>query len=677
MVQLSKKQFRVGDISQALSPPLRHRRSVIKDVLQGLPSRSTQPCPSSQPADSHMAQGTHPARRSGSKPTHKHHEAAQLQAIPQQSHYQISAAVGASGRAGRSKGTFGSEHRWYQPTQAAGKAAALTHAALAAAAAGQEHLENGHWLLKSATDGRSRSAQRCTFGGELRWWESAESGRSPHTAEAGPHHQAVPAPPGFAHAREPSHKPEGPPAVQAGSPDQKDSTLHSRSAHEVQWRGNAAAGPSLMQSASAAAAASASHAGSAHGTDHSGQPSLPADRCLRQAQPLVNAEQAWWKSDRDPSPDSTLVRIQQKHARIQGLAAIMKQRPSSARTHTVKSTFGSEARWWEKSSAYEDAAASGCSPDQQGEDSSRTPSPSRSHRTQHMSPDTSAHGAHGVSKGRSTFGSEARWWEPKRLTASTAVAVQDTAVGQTGAARPSSGVPADRALPMAARGAGDSWWGRSQDCHGPLPPHGPLPHAASHSSSMSPEAQSPPQLQPGQPANPSISIQQQSSQRLHVHPWAALRPLPTQAGSQGPECTGQSGISSGPSKTLVRGSRSSSTPRATPTRQSRGSITPVATPMRQSRGSISPSRRSSVSMRQSRDWGREREGRSSSEGSRSASPEGWGKGGRQLNRIPSSRPELQDELRHRCATFSLLFSSNCVYSRHLLLVYCHLFTLFS
>ena len=602
-----------------------------------------------------MAHGTHPARRSGSKPTHKHHEAAQLQTIPQQSHYQISAAMGASGKAGRSKGTFGLEHRWYQPTQAAGKAAALTHAALAAAAAEQERLENGHWLLKSAADGRSRSAQRCTFGGELRWWESPDPGRSPHTAQAGPHHhqhQAMLVPLGFAHAREPSHKLEGPPAVQAGSPDQKDSMLQSRSAHEVQWRGNAAAGQSLMQSASAAAAASASQVGSAHGTDHSRQQSFPADSFLRQAQPVVSAEQASWKSDRDPSPDSTLMRVQQKHARIQSLAAIIKQRPTSARTHTVKSTFGFEARWWEKSSAYEDASASGCSPDQQREDSSRVSSPDRSHRMQLMSRDTSAHvtsahDAHGVSKGQSTFGLEARWWEPKRLTAPTAVAVQDTAVGQTR-------VLADRGPPLSAsrvpradRGAADSWWGRSQQCQVPLPPHAPLPYAGPHSSSMSLDTQSPSQPQASQPGNISTSIQQQSSQRLHAQPWAASSPLPTQAGSQWPECTGDSWVSGAPNRTPMRGSRSS---RATPTRQSRGSITPVATPMRQSRGSISPSRRSSVSVRQSRDWGRAREGRSSSEGSRSASPERWGKGGRQLNRIPSSRPELQNELRHRCVT---------------------------
>lgn len=639
--------------------------SVISQALHGLPSPSAQPCPGSQPADSHVTPSTHPAGRSGSKPTHKHNEAARFENSPQQSHYQLSAAMGASGRVSRSKGTFGSEQRWYQPTQAAGKAAALTHAALAAAAAEQQQLDDGHWLLKSAPDGRSRSAQRCTFGGELRWWENAEPGRSPRTAEAGGHHHhwAVLAPAGFAHVRESGHKLEGAPAVQAGSPDQ-DSTLHNRSSYGVQWRGNAAAGQSLMHSASAAAVASASQPGSAHGTDHSRQASFPADSFLRQAQLLVSPEQAWWKSDRDPSPDSTLMRIQQKHTRIQSLAAIIKQRPTSARTHTAKSTFGSEARWWEKSSAYEDASASGRSLDQQREDSSRTPSPDRSHRMQLMSHDTSAHNAHGVSKGPSTFGSEARWWEPKRLAAPTAVAVQDTAVAQTR-------VPADRALP--SKEAGDSWWGHSQECHAPLHPHAPVPNAVPPSSSVSTEAQSPSQLQAGQPANLVANIQQQSSQRLHAQPWVASSPLPTQAGSR-PECTAQSGVSSAPNRTPVRGSRSSSTPRATPTRQSRGSITPVATPMRQSRGSISPSRRSSVSVRQSRDWGREREGRSSSasEGSRSASPEGWGKGGRQLIRIPSSRPELQDELRHRCVTLSLCSTLNRVYSRHLLLMYCHL-----
>lgn len=110
----------------------------------------------------------------------------------------------------------------------------------------------------------------------------------------------------------------------------------------------------------------------------------------------------------------------------------------------------------------------------------------------------------------------------------------------------------------------------------------------------------------------------------------------------------QSGVSATPNETPVKGSRSSSTPRATPIRLSRGSITPFATPMRQSRGSISPSsesRRSSV--RQSQEW--ERLSSSASQ-FRSVRPDSWVKGGRQLNRIASSKPELQDELRHRFVT---------------------------
>ena len=647
-----------GDMSKPSPPPLRQRRSVIREVPQGLPSCPAQPRSSSQlPAESYTVRGAHSARRSGYKQAHKHQGAGQMEAGPQPCRYQLCPAMGASGRVGRSKGTFGSQHRWYQPTQAAGKAAALTHAALTAAAAEHE-LENAHWLLKSPPAGRSKSAQRCTFGSELRWWESAESGKNPDTAEDGAHHQqAMLSPSGFAHEHGPQQKLQGLPAMHASSPD-RDSVLRSRTAHEVQWQENEAAGQSLMPRASAAAAASASQSGSAHGPAHNGQRSISADRGLRQAQPLVSAEQAWWKSDREPSPDSTLQRIQQRHARIQNLAVIIKQRPTSARTHTAKSTFGSEARWWEKSSAYDDASASGRSVDQQREDSSRTPSPDSPQKMRHMSHNTGSHVDHGAFKGQSTFGSEARWWEPKGLDAPTAVA-------QGNVARPLSVVSVARAPHRADHGAADSQWGHSQERHATPRRDAPPPHADPHSSSMSSEVQSPSRLQAGEPATTSASIQQQSSQRLHAQPWAASPPLPTQAGSQ-PESMGQSGVTATPSGTPVGGSRSSSTPRATPTRLSRGSITPVATPMRQSRGSITPvatpmrqsrgsislssvSRRSSV--RQSQEW----EGRSSSasQNSRSVSPDGWLKGGRQLNRIASSRPELQDELRHRCVTVSV------------------------
>lgn len=626
-----------GDMSKAPSLPLRQRRSVITETPQGLPSR-----PAQLPTDSHTIQGTHPSRRSGSK----QRRVGQLEGGPQHTHYQMSAAVGASGRVGRSKGTFGSEHRWYQPTQAAGKAAALTHAALAAAAAEQE-LDNANWLLKSSPAGRSKSSQRCTFGSELRWWEHAETGRSSHTADGqAQHHQATLSPSGFAHEHGPSQKLEGPPAVQASSPG-GDSPLQSRSAHDVQWRENAAAGQSMiLQRASAAAAAEASQSGFAHGTAHSGQRSISIDRGLRQAQPSASAEQAWWKADRNPSPDSTLQRIQQKHARIQSLAAIIKQRPTNARTHTAKSTFGSEARWWEKSSAYEDASASGHLVDQQWKDSSRTPSPDRPHKMQHMSHDVTAHDTHAAFKGRSTFGSEARWWEPKGA-APTAAVVQETAVAQISVTRPLSVEPAARARPRADHVAGDSHWSHSQEHKGTARLDAFPTPVSSDLSTMSSEAQSPSQLQAVQSAPALATVQQQSSQRLHAQPWAASPPMPTHAGSRS-ETMGQSAVSATPTGTPVR---RSSTHRATPTRLSRGSITPVATPMRQSRGSISPSsasRRSSV--RQSQEW----EGPSSaSQYSRSVSPDGWVKGGRQLNRIASSRPELQDELRHRCVTDSV------------------------
>ena len=633
-----------------------------------MPSRQAQQPASSQlSANSHLVGDAHSGRHSGSRRVRR-------EAKPHQSHYQISAAVGASGRVGRSKGTFGSEHRWYQPTQATDKAAALTHQALAAAAAEHE-LEAADWLLKSSPGGRSKSAQRCTFGSELRWWESVEPGRNPHTAEgeALHQHQAMLSSPGLTHTDGPIQKPGAPPVMQAGSTDHSGVT-QTGSTYDVQWQENAAAGQAVKQEASAAAAASAPQSGSAHGaagSPHSRQRSISADRGLRQTQPLMIAEQAWWKSDRDPSPDSTLQRIQRKHARIQSLAAIIKQRPNSARTHTVKSTFGSDTRWWEKSSAYDDASASGRSADhQQRDESSRASSPDSPRKLQHMSCDTSTHDIRGAFRGRSTFGSEARWWEPKKQAVPTAVAVQYTAVAaQTSAMRPLLVVSADRSPVRARHVAADSWWGHNQQHHTPQSPDGAPPESLLlELQSLSPAQQN------RQPATLSASAQQHSIQRLHAQPWTAGLPLPIQAGSR-PESMGQSGVSTTPHRTPVRASTSSLTPMATPQRQSRGSITPVATPARQSRGSITPvasparqsrgsitpmvtparlsrgsispgslSRHSSI--RQSRDS--VSRASSVSECSRSGSPDVWVKGGRQLNRIASSRPELQDELRHRC-----------------------------
>lgn len=612
-------------MSHTSSPPVRQRRSIITEGPQGRPSR-----PAQLPAANPPVKGTHPAR----PPWFRQ---ARTEANPQQGHYQISAAVGASGRAARSKGTFGSEQRWYQPTPASDEAAALTHQALAAAAAEQE-LQNAHCLLNSSPVARSKSVPRCTFGSELRWWESNEaSSRSLRVAEAETHHhQETLSPSDFAYANGATKKLEAYPAGQVGCPDHHSMPGRSPTS-EVQWRANAAAGqPRLQGAATAAAAASASSsAPGAAAATHIRQRFISADKGLRQAQPLVSTEQAWWESDPSPSPDSTLQRIQQKHARIQSLAAMIKQRPISEQTHTVKSTFGSETRWWEKSSAYDDASASGRSCDLQRGASSRASSPDGAHKLQRMSHDSGARETHPVFRGRSTFGSEARWWEPKGNPAPAAVAMQDTAVVVQSSARSLSVMSSDRAVPRSTLGAADSWWAHSQDRHGPLAPGGRTPGSTSHVA----QSLSPPKRQLGQfPNITTASVPQRRSQRLHTHPWTAGLPLPKEAGLQ-QESMGLSGGSARPHRTSVGGSKSSINPIHTPSRQSRGSITAGTTPVRQSRGSISEQ----SSMRRSRDSvasiGIER--------ARSGSPDGSVKGGRQLTRTISSRSELQEELRYR------------------------------
>ena len=522
--------------------------------------------------------------------------------------------MGASGRVGRSKGTFGSEHRWYQPTQATDREAALTHQALAAAAAEQE-LETASWLLNSPPAGRSKSAQRCTFGSEVRWWERAEPRRSPSSAGALTQ-QTASASPNCTTAdgvRPQSRPPHASQAHSASHGVQAASTLDS----EVQWWENSAAGGALKQGSSAAAAVSNPHPGRAQGMaaspDHSHR-SVSVDKGLRQTQPQVSPERAWWKPDRDPSPDSTLQRIQQKHARIQSLAAVIKQRSTDARTHTAKSTFGSEARWWEKSSAYDDGTASAHSFDQQQDGPSRASSPDRVQRLQHMLQPATADADRSPFRGQCTFGSEARWWEPTGSAVPTAAAEQTTPVAAQTSIRPSL-------MSSAGRSRSSHRFSRSQQ--GGQDRDGPQQSYSSdrrYSSMLSqPRSESLPQPSPSLATGP----QKESIQRLRARPWSAT---PQQAG-RGQESADQP--------------RVNTTPVATSVRVSRSSITPIATPMRRSRGSVSPggsvSRHSSV--RQSRDS----VGHASSASGRSRS----GSSEMALRAGRAAKPDLQNELRHR------------------------------
>ena len=563
------------------------------------------------PAESRTSRPTRRAKGPETKQPYASPGAGQLQAAPQHNHLQIGSVMGASGRVGRSRGTFGSEHRWYQPTQASDREAALTHQALAAAAAQQE-LETASWLLSPSPAGRSKSAQRCTFGSELRWWERAEPHRSPSPAEALTQ-QAASASPNCANADRVSPESRALQASQAASTGhgtQAAFTLDS----EVQWWENSAAGRSVRQGTSDAAAGSVPQSGLAQRMAASSDPSqrsVSVDRGLRQTQPQASAERAWWKPDRDPSPDSTLQRIQQKHARILSLAAGMKQRSTNARTHTAKSTFGSEARWWEKSSAYDDGTASIQSFDQQQDGSSRASSPDRAQKLQHLLQPATAHANHSPFRGQSTFGSEARWRERTRSAESTAAAEQAIVVAPQTSARPLK-VPRSQTRQSSSRSQEGG-----QDEHASVPAYS---SGRRYSSILSqPQSESLPQPF----ASLAAGSQKDSIQRLSARPWSATSQQP------------------GPKQESTSQSRVNTTPLSRSVRASRSSITPIAAPMRQSRGSVSPggsvTRHSSV--RQSCDS--VGHASSASGRSRSGSPDVG------LRLSKAAKPELQNELRHR------------------------------
>lgn len=138
-----------------------------------------------------------PGTKDGRSPDKPHADFAApprpLQAAQQQSartttssdlHQQVSAHWPSSKARG-----FGSERRWYQRGQAADRAAALQQQALAAAAA-ERQVDDASWLLAIAPRSRSVSNQRSTFGSELRWFET-KPGLSPDgNASAQQEHKA-------------------------------------------------------------------------------------------------------------------------------------------------------------------------------------------------------------------------------------------------------------------------------------------------------------------------------------------------------------------------------------------------------------------------------------------------------------------------------------------------------
>lgn len=319
-----------------------------------------------------------PQHRQSWMPKSGRHATASSSPGRQQPHIQMGAVMGASGKLARSRGTFGSEHRWYQPTQADYQAAALSQEALAAAAAEQE-LDHANWLLKSAP----MSAQQCTFGSELRWWERENQLKQPVSAWPRSEPAALPAGE-YSRQASPEHRGQ---YIGWDSPVRGQHLPRQGSTFGTESRGldpgapRPAVKPQPSGVAAATAAAKACDAGSGQVSGAviavPGPGSVSVDRGMRREQSSASPERAWWAPDPAPSPDSALQRIQQKHAQIQSLAAVINQRPTSARTHTVKSTFGSEARWWENP-----VAERASSPSSQHSARSRR-SPERARNLQH------------------------------------------------------------------------------------------------------------------------------------------------------------------------------------------------------------------------------------------------------------------------------------------------------
>ncbi|DBA96586.1 hypothetical protein WJX77_007571 [Trebouxia sp. C0004] len=560
-----------------------------------------------QPQSNQQGNPNRPAlreRRSRVKPTCNSLEpdtttAAKAASSPgrHQSHFQISAVMGASGKLSRSRGTFGSEHRWYQPTQAADKAAALTQEALAAAAAEQQ-LNHANWLLKSSPVAQSKSAQRCTFGSQLRWWERVSQPQQtvsgwPNSDQAVLHAELY----GYQASLE--HRGQ---YIGRVSPVRGPGVPQQGSTFGTEPRGLDADAPrpALRPQTSAVAAALAAAKANAAPSEQSISP-LPAglsqrsesvDRGLRQAQVSVSPERAWWSADPAPSPDSALQRIQHKHAQIQSLAALINQRPTSARTHTLKSTFGSEARWWENPiaerasspSSQQSGAASKSSPDRAGGSSA--------HRV--ASPDRST-----GQKLHSTFGSERRWWETRGHSTAAASHPQ---LQQPDAERTDAAVKAVAALwsprqpdlvkPAASScNDGDQWWQGSQE-RGSL--EGSLRQRCSEPVER---ARAPPPPPTAHPLSMSNSAQQVLIERLDAQPWntASVQAEP--------------GVDAG----AETGSRS----RHQSARQSAGSLSPPA------------------------------RAESTRSASRCVSPSGSMQHIKQIRRRSSSKSELQDTLSYR------------------------------
>lgn len=520
------------------------------------------------------------------------HATSSLSPGRQQPHIQMGAVMGASGRLGRSPGTFGSEHRWYQPTQADYQAAALSQEALAAAAAEQE-LDHANWLLKSAP----RSAQRCTFGSELRWWERANQLKQPVSAWPSSEQAALPAGE-FSRQASPEHRGQ---YIGWDSPVRGQHLPRQGSTFGTEPRGldPGAPRPALKPQPSGVAAATAAAKTCDAGSGQAviavpGPRSVSVDRGMRREQSSASPERAWWAPDPAPSPDSALQRIQQKHAQIQSLAAVISQRPTSARTHTVKSTFGSEARWWENP-----VAERALSPSSQHSASARC-SPERARNLQHPPHQVSTPDQSSAKKTHSTFGSEKQWWEAQRPSTAAATSPQ---VQQPEAVPATAAPSAVAALWSPARrrsaspdlvkcSAGNQW----QNGHEHASLQGSLPHSHSESGTkLSPTgsvatAVAPPPP-PSHPQSISSTTKQQRFDQLHAQPWT--RPVCVQSESQaGAQST--AGSHTGSRRESARQSADSTSPAMSGRSMRSRSISPTASLQHSRRFSRSLSNKSEL-----------------------------------------------------------------------------------
>ena len=269
--------------------------------------------------------------------------------------------------------SFGSERRWYQPGQAADRAAALQQQALAAAAA-ERQIDDASWLLATAPQGRSLSNQRCTFGSELRWWESRDAvpsadnsnSRKPspqrppasdqarqQLGDAVPHMQGRCAPSASEHSKfkkctfgsaarwwESPHS-SAPQQQHAKQPSQVSAVLDRLQAQNL--------ADSAQQAASMGRADMMSPEQAAIATDDSAKAALHGANRGRSLSPASGAGLSvlnWRHPDSSLAPGNSLHQIQQEHNRGEQLAAMISQR--SVARQAARSTFGSDSRWYDK-----------------------------------------------------------------------------------------------------------------------------------------------------------------------------------------------------------------------------------------------------------------------------------------------------------------------------------------